>query len=71
MLWAFPRREMWILSQWGPPDDLYNLYATGEEKLGFQKHERKSPFFEIPKTVIPRREERSEPNGVHLTVFPI
>ena len=58
------------LSRWGPLDCLSNLYATGERKLRFQKHQRKSTFFEMPKTFIPRREGRSEPNGVHLTVFP-
>ena len=42
------------LSRWGPFDCLSNLYATGERKLRFQKHIRKSTFFEMPKTFIVR-----------------
>ena len=41
-------------SRWGPPDGLSNLYVTGEQKFGFQKHERKMAFFENSKTFIVR-----------------
>ena len=40
------------LSRLGPLEGLSNLYCIGERKLGFQKHERKSAFFESPKTFI-------------------
>ena len=40
------------VSRWGPIEGLSNLYCTGERKWGFQKHQRKSTFFESPKTFI-------------------
>ena len=42
------------LSWWGPLEDHSNLYCIGERKLGFQKHQRKSTFFELPKTFVVR-----------------
>ena len=42
------------LSRWGPIEGLSNLYCIGERKWGFQKHERKSTFFEPPKNFIVR-----------------
>ena len=42
------------LSRWGPIEGLSNLYCIGERKWGFQKHQRKSTFFESPKNFIVR-----------------
>ena len=42
------------VSRWGPIEGLSNLYCTGERKWGFQKHQRKSTFFESPKNFIVR-----------------
>ena len=56
-------------SQGGPLDSLSIFYVIGEPKLGFQKHERKSTFFEILKTFIPRREERKQSQWDPLKSF--
>ena len=42
------------LSRWGPIEGLSILYCIGERKWGFQKHQRKSTFFESPKNFIVR-----------------
>ena len=42
------------LSRWGQIEGLSNLYCIGERKWGFQKHQRKSTFFESPKNFIVR-----------------
>ena len=36
----------------GPVYCLYILYTIDERKLGFQKHQRKSAFFDMSKTFI-------------------
>ena len=48
-----PRREMRSISSRGPIEGLSNLYSTGERKW-FQKHQRKSTFFESSKNFIVR-----------------
>ena len=35
-----------------PFDSLFNLFVIDKSKLGIQKYDRKSSFFEIPKTAL-------------------
>ena len=64
---TYPPKGKAKRSQWGPLDSLSILYVIGEVKLGFQKHQRGSDFFEISKTFIARRELlKQNPNGVQL-----
>lgn len=50
-IFCIPPREH---SGWGPFDSLSNVYATGERILKFHRHQRKSAFFEIPKSFTVR-----------------
>jgi len=56
--------------QLGSFDVLSILYSIGKQKFEFQKQQRYAAFFEMSNTFSTRREYRSQPNGVHLTLFP-
>ena len=53
-IYLYPPKGKAKRSQWGPLDNLSILYVVGEPKLGFQKYEGISAFFEISKTFIVR-----------------